>query len=250
MRYFYKDKEILSKEEWKNAFCKSYNGTNEDKHWKVGRSAERLAEDFMGKNPQGEKSLVEMVKQLTGAQSVSLNTAKIEHTSVFDKYNRPRIQDLAIWGEADGKKIFIGVEAKVDEPFGSVTLTQQKAKIKKMKEEKKSTDADKRLNDLVRDFLDNKIDENESLSYQLLYYLAGSFREKDVDIIIMPVIVYKSDLYNETKGKKNHATYTSFMNKLLKKVEGRNDIYYKYLTVNGISKSVYSCYIIKDNLNK
>ena len=243
MKYYYKDKEIHSKEEWKRAFCESYSGTDKDKHWKPGRSGERLAEDFMGKTPNGEESLVKIIKQLTGAENVSLDIAKIEHASVFDKHPRPRIQDLAIWGKADGRNLFIGVEAKVDESFGSVTLAQQDAKVKKMKIEGISTKADQRLDELIRDFLGNNIDDNGSLRYQLLYYLAGSFREQDADVIIMPVIVYKSNLYNETKGKKNHRAYTAFMDKLLQKVE--DDVYYKRLTVNGITKDVYSCYIVK-----
>ena len=133
MRYFYKDKEIHSKEEWKLAFCESYSGKDDDKHWKPGRSGERLADDFMGENPCGENTMIDMVQKLIGAENVSLEIAKIEHASVFDKHPRPRIQDLAIWGHADGNRIFIGVEAKVDESFGSVSLSQQKAKVEKMK---------------------------------------------------------------------------------------------------------------------
>ena len=243
MRYFYKDKEIHSKEEWKLAFCESYSGKDDDKHWKSGRSGERLAEDFMGENPCGENTMVEMVKKLTGAEIVSLDVAKIEHASVFDKHPRPRIQDLAIWGHADGKKIFIGVEAKVDESFGAVSLSQQRAKVAKKKEDGMSTEADQRLNELIRDFLGNDIDNNGNLRYQLLYYLAGSFREQNADIIFMPVIVYKSDLYNVKKGDTNHKAYKDFMDKLLDKTG--DDIYYKRLTINGLTKDVYSCYIVK-----
>jgi hypothetical protein len=63
-----------------------------------------LAEDFKGVNASGEETIVVMVKQLIGAEKVTLDIAKIEHASVFDKYPRPRMQDLAIWGNADGKK--------------------------------------------------------------------------------------------------------------------------------------------------
>ena len=243
MRYFYKDKEIHSKEEWKLAFCESYSGKEDDKHWKPGRSGERLAEDFMGENPCGENTMVEMVKKLIGAEKVSLDIARIEHASVFDSHPRPRIQDLAIWGHADGKKIFIGVEAKVDESFGSVSLSQQKAKVEKMKNEGVSTKAGLRLDELIRDFLGNDIENHGNLRYQLLYYLAGSFREQNADIIFMPVIVYISNLYDVKKGNTNHKAYQAFMDKMLDKVG--DDIYYKRLTINGITKDVYSCYIVK-----
>ena len=243
MRYFYKDKEIFSKEDWKRAFCESYSGKDDDKHWKVGRSGERLAEDFKGVNASGEETIVVMVKRLIGAEKVTLDIAKIEHASVFDKYPRPRIQDLAIWGNGDGKKFVVGIEAKVDEPFGSVSLAQQRRNVEKMIKSGTPTDAGKRLDGLIKDFLKGDEKGNDNLRYQLLYYLAGSFREPDADIVFMPVIVYKSDLYDEAKGAQNHMAYSEFMGTLLDRIG--EDAYYKQLTIDGITKDVYSCYIVK-----
>ncbi len=249
MRYLYKNKkEINSKKEWKEAFCSAYSGKSDDYHWKEGRSGERLAEDFKGENAQGENNMVNMVKLFLNTDDVVLEIAKIEHPSVFDSYPRPRMQDLAIWGSANGKKIFIGIEAKVDESFGSKSISQQRKYVSNLKT---PTEADKRLDGLIRDFLNGEEDVNGELPYQLLYYLAGSFREPNVDIIFMPVIVYKSNSYSEEKGNKNHDAYLSFMEALKfdKKhsFEGDEiqDAYYKRLTVNGISKDVYSCYIVK-----
>lgn len=36
MKYFYKEKEIRNKNDWKKAFCSAYSGTSDDYHWKEG----------------------------------------------------------------------------------------------------------------------------------------------------------------------------------------------------------------------
>lgn len=253
MKYFYKEKEIRNKNDWKKAFCSAYSGTSDDYHWKEGRSAERLAEDFMGKNAQGEETMVNMVKEIYKAKNVVLGKAEIERASKFDEYPRPRKQDLAIWGNADGKKIFICIEAKVDEAFGSKTISQQRKYVNGLKENNQPTEADKRLQGLVEDFLGGDEKNNGHLRYQLLYYLAGSFKDEkgDADIIFMPVIVYQPDFYSRQQVKKNHEAYCQFMKALgfdeQNSIEESiiQDIYYKKLTINNITKEVYCCYIVK-----
>lgn len=251
MRYYFKNDEIHNKAEWKKAFCAAYNSDGDDIHWKEGRSGERLAEDFMGAKPEGEFTMIEMVKRFLKTDDVTLDYAKIEHASVFDKFPRPRMQDLAIWGQSEGKKVFIGVEAKVDESFGSTTVKAQRNYVNKLKAEGASTQADKRLDQLIQDFLSGDEDCNGDIRYQLLYYLAGSVRELNSDIVFMPVIVYKSNLYNAKKGKKNRDAYKTFMVKLGFTImpEQINDkielAYHKSLKVDGAIKDVYSCYIVK-----
>lgn len=256
MKYFYKEKEIHSKTEWKNAFCESYNSTGDDKHWKVGRSAECLAEDFIGNKPQGESSMIEMIKRFLNVKNISLENAKIEYASVFDEYQRPRIQDLAIWGQADNKKIFVGIEAKVDEPFGSKSIAQQRKYVNGLILKGTQTKADERLNNLVADYLNNDEKKHGNLRYQLLYYLAGSFCTKDTEIIFMPIIVYKSrgkllNEYVDAKGKINKEAYKQFMTELgftsMDEVVGEQIelAYHKKVSANGVEKDVYSCYITK-----
>ena len=256
MKYYYKEKEITKKEDWKNAFCSAYNKKEkEDKHWREGRSAECLAEDFMGENATGKETMIEMVRLCLNSQNISLEKACIEHASKFDEYKRPRMQDLAIWGRSDKKNIFIGIEAKVDEKFGSKSLSEQRKYVNNLKTK---TDAGNRLNKLIEDFLDRKEKENESLRYQLLYYLAGSIREPNTDVIFLPVIVYKTraskfNLYSKKLGDKNYNDYVNFMKALKfeefetldEKHNEIHKIYHKKITDNGITKDVYSTYIVK-----
>lgn len=249
MKYYYKEKEIASKEQWKKAFCESYNSKEDDKHWQDGRSGERLAEDFIGKEPGGEATIIEMIRRFLGSNKIKLDKAKIEHASIFDNHPRPRIQDLAIWGLADNIKLFVGVEAKVDEAFGSKSINQQRTYVNSLTK----TEADKRLDELVKDFLGGDEKSNGTLRYQLLYYLAGSFCEKDADTVFMPVIVYKTGgkEYSLKKGETNKKAYKYFMESLgfesMEHVVGGQILmaYYKKVSAHGITKDVYSCYIVK-----
>ena len=34
MKYYFKEFEVTTKEEWKAAFCASYKSSGDDKHWK------------------------------------------------------------------------------------------------------------------------------------------------------------------------------------------------------------------------
>ena len=248
-----KNRVLTSIDEWKKGFVE----VDEDRHWEKGRSAERLANDFTNGNPSsGETSLRQMLSLFLGTVDVIWKEAYIEAGSVFDSYSRPRMQDLAIWGEVENKTFFIGVEAKVDESFGSKSVAQQQKYIQELKSNGISTEAGERLNELCNDFLLN-VDKRfyKSIRYQLLYYLAGSFREK-ADVIFMPVIVYTSDKYNSKKGDSNYRSYLTFMQLLgfeevkvnvpkmkvaFKKIikaynKERNTI---------LTKPVYSCYFEK-----
>ena len=216
--------------------------------WREGRSAECLAEDFMGENATGKETMIEMVRLCLNSHNISLEKACIEHASKFDEYKRPRMQDLAIWGRSDKKNIFIGIEAKVDEKFGSKSLSEQRKYVNNLKTK---TDAGNRLDKLIKDFLNGKEKENKSLRYQLLYYLAGSIREPNTDVIFLPVIVYKTralkfKLYSEKLGDKNYNDYVNFMKALeFETLDEIHKIYHKKITDNGITKDVYSTYIVK-----
>lgn len=114
MKYYYDKQEIRDILDWKKAFCASYSGQDNDYHWQLGRSGERLANDFIADGACGEETMMKMVSGFLHTNDVSLEKAYIEHGSKFDKYSRRRVQDLAIFGNAKGKSIFIGIEAKVD----------------------------------------------------------------------------------------------------------------------------------------
>ena len=241
---------VLTVDNWEEGFI----AVDEKRHWEPGRSAERLANDFSDGSPSsGEKSLRSIIKLFLGSDNIVWQKAFIEHGSKFDKYRRPRMQDLAIWGEVDGQSFFIGVEAKVDEPFGSRNIAEQEEYIKNLK---RKTNAGKRLTELKEDFLNGirKTDYDE-FRYQLLYYLAGSFRE-DADIIIMPVFAYNSESCDKHKAKENYQAYKTFMSKIgfTPIAENMGEIKIAYSTEisaydrnhnDVLTKRVFSCYIEK-----
>ena len=119
---FFSDKtksvEIQSFEQWKEVFIKK----DTNSHWKEGRSACSLAH-FICDNC-GEEQIIEKVNSILQKDEVeSLDEGIIEFENKFDDFRNGRIQDLSIWGKTKkGKKIYIGVEAKVDEKFDNKTL--------------------------------------------------------------------------------------------------------------------------------
>lgn len=248
-----KNKELNTLEEWKKEFIE----IDEKRHWEEGRSAERLANDFLKGNPSsGEKSLRQMLSLFLNSDDVVWKGAYIEHGSVFDSYPKPRMQDMAIWAEANGKTLFIGVEAKVDEPFGSRSVAQQKKYVKGLIADGVKTKADKRLEELCGDFIPAiNPEDHGKIRYQLLYYLAGSFRE-NAEIVFMPVFAYVSDKYDHKKGEKNYKDYVNFMEllgfeKVNGDVPGMKIAYKKTITApnkertSDLTKTVYSIYFSK-----
>ncbi len=259
---------ILSLNDWQEAFIRHDSKGLE--HWKSGRSAQSLAEDFM--NESGEIMIFQIIEQLTGKKiHNSPIDAVIEYGSTFDNFKRPRIQDLAITGKLgedddNNTSFFVGIEAKVDEPFSSKTLKQQETYIKALKEKGKSTNAGERLKSLKEDFLSDIKSEEElnKVRYQLLYYLAGSFRA-NAQIIFMPIVVYKTKglsqrpiLYNEKKGKNNKKDYEQFVSALgFEQVIGVHidgveecEVHTKIIKAPSIDseiqeKQIYTCYIVK-----
>lgn len=252
MKYYYK-KEIRNKAEWEDAFRAAY-GNKKDAPWEVGYSGERLADDFINTTPSsGERTIINMIRFFLGQDKcLNLDHAEIEHLSKFDFHRHPRQQDLGIWGEVEKTPFFVGVEAKVNEPFGNNDLAKQSIEAQKTQSNKDRYDR------LIEDFLSkyNPGDYN-GLRYQLLHYLAGSFREPDCGIIFMPVIVYvNNSVYNKTDGEINKQAYEDFMNLLFTKVNVPQDneikLAYKqvFTTWNlertkHVTKQVYSCYIQK-----
>lgn len=257
--YFYGSKNgesIKSYDEWEKVFH-VHDSKGKVDHWRVGYSAQSLAEDFMCGD--GEQMLTQLVEQFTGEQIQGTPTALIEHGSSFDKYGRARMQDLVVIGKlAHGDSFFIGLEAKVKEPFGSNSIKEQYDACKAKIDAGISTNADKRLKSLVRDFLHKELNEltqkELELRYQLLFYLAGSFRDiEGGQHILMPVVAY----HHADGEDKNKEAFEAFIDALGGFTEQK-------ITINGneiigykkelcaplkdgtpATKMVYTCYISK-----
>ena len=63
---------------------------------------------------------------------------------------------------------------------------------------------------------DIKSEDKNDIRYQLLHYLAGSISEAKccADVVFMPIMVFKTNKYNETKGDRNREDYERFIEAL------------------------------------
>lgn len=206
---------ITNLESWKTAFIE----VDKEKNWEEGRSACTLAKYFTTPNIEksyGIKKIEEYFEAL-GFSNPRFESAEIEHPSPFDEYSRPRMQDLVIKGESEKGRILACIEAKVDEKFGNEVLNQAYKKAKQEKIKDPNSNRQNRIEELCDKYLNVsaesiKSEDENNIRYQLLYYLAGSICEAKEygNVVFMPIMVFKTDKYNETEGKRNREDYEQF----------------------------------------
>lgn len=206
---------ITNLESWKTAFIE----VDKEKNWEEGRSACTLAKYFTTPNIE-ESYGIEKIKEYLealGFSNLKFNSAEIEHESRFDSFRgQGRMQDLAIWGESEKGSILTCIEAKVDESFDK-SLFKKLEEIKKYLDTHKNSKRRDRIQNLCKEYLKVNVDDIESgdgndIRYQLLHYLAGSICEAKccADVVFMPIMVFKTNKYNETKGNSNRDDYEQF----------------------------------------
>lgn len=210
---------IVDLESWKTAFIE----VDKKKNWEEGRSACTLAKYFTTPNIEesyGIKKIKEYFEAL-GFSNLKFTSAEIEHRSPFDKYKGgTRMQDLVIWGESEKGSILACIEAKVDEEFNEL-LNEAYDTAKQKFEKDPNSNAQKRIEELCKKYLNVnaesiKSGDENNIRYQLLYYLAGSICEAKEygNVVFMPIMVFKTDEYNETKGEMNRKDYEQFIEAL------------------------------------
>jgi hypothetical protein len=203
MRIEFKGNAISNLGDWERFVFSSRKA----RHWKVGRSAFSLA-DFIINN-DGEQKIIELVSAQIN-ENFTLDLAHPEYEARFDKYDHGREHDLGMFGKTiTGKKIFIGVEAKVDESFGgTIAAAYQAAKTKELNNV--STNAPKRIEELLKfNFKTIKVSDFK-LSYQLLFSTAGTLCI-DADIHILLILVFKTAAYDNKKGAANYKNLLAFL---------------------------------------
>lgn len=210
----YKEHIITNLSEWEK-----YVFTGKKKiHWKEGRSAYSLA-DFIINQPGVEK--IENILSPVVSEPFVFDKACPEYEARFDHYGHGREHDLAIWGTTkSGKKLFVGIEAKVDEPFGdTIEMVQNNATVKLKRGEK--TNAHNRIEELlVYNF--NKIEQDDyKLKYQLLFSTAGTLCV-EADIHILLILVFKKGNYDKDKVANNYNDFVRFMKRADAKNIGSN----------------------------
>lgn len=185
-------KEINSVTDWINSFQTS---TKNEK----GHSALSLAE--FCKKQDFEKQVKAWLNPIITTNDYNLLTAQPEKSSRFDTYSKQRIHDLAINGcTDDGRTIFIGVEAKVNETYNS-TLSKVYHKAKEDLKHGKKTNIPQRIEKLISDLFP-KITIESPVRYQLLYAIAGTLCE-NCDYNVLLFLTFKTNIYNENAAKRN-----------------------------------------------
>lgn len=210
---------IVDLESWKTAFIE----VDKEDNWKEGRSACTLAKYFTTPNIEesyGIKKIKEYFEAL-GFSNPKFEYAEIEHRSPFDKYKGgTRMQDLVIWGESEKGRVLTCIEAKVDEEFNEL-LNEAYDTAKQKFEKDPNSNAQKRIEELCDKYLNVsaesiKSGDENNIRYQLLYYLAGSICEAKEygDVVFMPIMVFKTNMYDATKGDRNSKDYEQFIEAL------------------------------------
>lgn len=176
-------------------------------HWKAFRSAHAVAEFILHRN--GARALNARVSEALG-ESVAFERAIPEMEVQFDQFGRGRSHDLGIFGRtASGKSLFVGVEAKVDEPFGAlVREVYLRAKARQLAGE--STNAPERIERLLKLHFRQPDTSVFDVRYQLLYATAGTLAAS-ADVSIFYVAVFKTPAYSQTIAAANERDYAHFM---------------------------------------
>ena len=152
------------------------------------------------------------------------------------------MHDMVIWGNSGGIHLVICIEAKVDEPFGSLVSEAYRESIEYVNKNPRSKRL-QRIKDLCEKYY--KIDVNDITSdtdirYQLLHYLAGAITEARScnDVVFMPIMVFKTNKYNkENYNKKDYEVFIKSMNFVL--LNSEKEIYKN--NIDGVD--VYMTYI-------
>jgi hypothetical protein len=216
---------IVDLESWKTAFIEVDKKSKEDNgksNWEEGRSACTLAKYFTTPNIEesyGIKKIEEYFKAL-GFSNPKFEYAEIEHPSPFDEYSGPRMQDLVIWGESEKGRILACIEAKVDEEFNEL-LNKAYDNAKQDKIKLPNSNRQNRIEELCKKYLNVnaesiKSGDENNIRYQLLYYLAGSICEAKEygNVVFMPIMVFKTNMYDAAKGDRNSKDYEQFIEAL------------------------------------
>ena len=213
--------------DWENL----YGRLRKSKHWKEGHSAHSLATFIV--EQKGVDILQKRVADACG-ESVTFERSIVEYKVPFDEYRSPRVHDLGIYGQTEtGKKLFVGVEAKVDEPFGRIVCDEYREAQKKNSDGLK-TNKPARIEGLLKRFSLNSDPSRCDLHYQLLHATVAT-REVEAGLSVFYVVVFKTASFVEGTGKKNFRDYLHF----IKSVGGQSmkhdgeDVSVHELTVDG-----------------
>ena len=196
--------EITSMDEW--------SGYVRASHWKPGRSAYSLADFIM--NRGGAEVLAGRVSSAL-SRAVTLERATPEYAARFDNLGTPSYLDLGVFGSVGSESsLFVGLEGKVDESFGSETVCERYQSAVDYLAQNPRSKAAERVRGLLSDYFGETAEPCDSrfadVGYQLLTAAAGT-AAAERDVLVFYVMVFRTDLYDEDKGRENRADYERFI---------------------------------------
>lgn len=189
------------------------------KNWKDGFSAASigrfvLEHDGVARIEEIVNGILTTIKKNDNEDWAS-EEAIFEYESIFDNYRHGRMHDLAL--RDTKKRVFVGIEAKVNEPFDSRDIQTAYLSGLLRRVNGKNSDITNRIESLIRKNNFKKQNSKSSfaknhlnLKYQLLFSTVGTAIE-DAETCIYMVLVFKTKQYNEISGAQNYYDYQSFM---------------------------------------
>ncbi|MDE2937634.1 MAG: hypothetical protein OXR67_01760 [Chloroflexota bacterium] len=200
----FKGSEITTLEQWSKTVRRS--------HWKPGRTAHSLADFIM--NRSGAVRLAARISSVLSRQVV-LEQGTPEYAARFGRYEGPARLDLGISGRTGrDESLFVGVEAKADEPFGSDTVCERWQKARETLKSNPRSKAAARVRELLSRYVGDDGEPCESrfaqVGYQLLTAAAGAVAV-EADVSVLYVAVFRTLGYAEESGRRNRLDYDNFM---------------------------------------
>jgi hypothetical protein len=196
------------------------------KDWKE-RSAKDLARSWTGEH--GPKALKLLLDQVTGTMDFDAKQGVVEAQTKFDEYRGgSHNHDLLITGEAAGGKTVVGVEGKVDEPFGQ-TLAQYRAAARKTLARNKSSNALHRLQGLTQAIAGwdaGAAPRRLELRYQLFTGVAGAVAaavDEDARQAVFCIHELNTKAIDPKKREQNHKDLRDFLDVVFDERPGRDE---------------------------
>ena len=198
----YRGSEITTLEQWSKTVRRS--------HWKPGRSAYSLADFIMNQN--GTAQLEARISSVL-SREVVLEQGTPEYAARFDRYEGPARLDLGISGRTRrGESLFVGLEAKVDEPFGSETVRERWQKATETLKSNPRSRAATRVRELLSRYFGDGDEPCESrftdVGYQLLT-AAAAVVAVEADVSVFYVAVFRTPITTRKRDGEISSTMTA-----------------------------------------
>lgn len=176
-----------------------------EKQWKDGRSAKELARFLTANYPNIPHMLSDVLKPFTSAEAEF--TWAGEYETSFAKHNlgrgTGRNHDAILYN----KDIFVGIEAKADEPFGDKYLGEEF--------ENASDNKKKRILGLTTMIFGDEVEKHRNLRYQLLTACGGTLleaKEKGTPKAMVLILVFKKEgCYTQENDSNNQQDLNVFL---------------------------------------